>query len=133
MDRLSGMAFRKYRSLVETDGLIDYFMAATPVEELAEMNIGSRPARRGGATSGIENLRAIPWVFGWTQSRQIVPGWYGVGAALAEARSEGLGDVIDEMFDEWSFFRAFISNVEITLAQTGMEIADLYVSPRFPK
>ena len=132
MDHLSGVAFGKYRSLVETDGLVDYFMAATPVEELGEMNIGSRPARRGGAISGIENLRAIPWVFGWTQSRQVVPGWYGVGTALAEARSGDLADVVDEMFREWSFFRAFISNVEMTLAKTDMEIASLYVSELVP-
>jgi phosphoenolpyruvate carboxylase len=125
MDRLSEVAYNKYRSLVERDGFVEYFRTSTPVEELGAMNIGSRPARRGGAEGGIETLRAIPWVFGWTQSRQIIPGWYGLGTALEYAYAEGLE--ADDMFADWRFFQTLVSNVEMALVKTDMDIAARYV------
>ncbi len=129
MDWLSERAYVKYRRLIETEGFVDYFIDSTPVEELAGMNIGSRPSRRvpSGVSRNIDDLRAIPWVFGWMQSRQIVPGYYGVGEALRSARDEGMGDVLSEMFQDWSFFKTFISNVEMTLVKSSMEIAEMYV------
>ena len=127
MDRLSGIAYQKYRSLVEREGFVEYFLTATPVDELGKMNIGSRPARRGGQITGIDGLRAIPWVFGWTQSRQIVPGWYGVGTALSQMRADGFASALDEMYGDWSFFQTFISNVEMPLVKSDVEIARRYV------
>jgi phosphoenolpyruvate carboxylase len=122
-EELSALAFQAYRSLVQTPGFVEYFRASTPIAEIAELNIGSRPASRH-SSERIEDLRAIPWVFSWSQCRLMLPGWYGFGAAV-EACGGPL-EKLQQMYREWPFFRSVLSNLDMVLAKTDLAIASRY-------
>jgi phosphoenolpyruvate carboxylase len=116
-----------YRELVYGDPeFIAFFHQATPIEELSQLKLGSRPARRT-ASSRIEDLRAIPWVFSWTQSRILLPGWFGLGTALAQGRDAFGIELLREMDAQWPFFSAMLANAELALAKADMPIAERYV------
>ena len=129
MEELSDGAFKAYRALVyETDGFERYFWESTVIGEIANLNIGSRPASRTNSRR-IEDLRAIPWVFGWAQCRLMLPGWYGFGSAVNEwletRPDDGLA-LLQEMYREWPFFQALLSNMDMVLAKSNIAIASRY-------
>jgi len=131
MDELSQFAFEAYRGLVyETDGFEDYFWESTVINEIATLNIGSRPASRK-KTRKVTDLRAIPWVFSWAQCRLMLPGWYGFGSAferwLSQDRENRLA-LLQEMYEKWPFFRTQLSNMEMVLAKSDIEIAEKYAN-----
>ncbi len=123
MAQLSAAAFRNYRGLVyETAGFRQFFRQMTPINEIATLKIGSRPASRK-ASDAIEDLRAIPWVFSWAQARVMLPGWHGTGQALAQFEDKGL---LKAMAGEWSYFQTILANMEMVLAKSDMGIAAHY-------
>jgi len=112
-----------YRALVDDPRFVDFFRAFTPVDELALLQIGSRPARRPESAGYLTSLRAIPWVFAWTQNRCLLPSWYGCGSAFAEADAGELR----RLYRDWAFFRTLVQNLEMTLAKSSIEIAVEYL------
>jgi phosphoenolpyruvate carboxylase len=129
MEELSQTAMARYRELVyETPGFVEYFRATTPIREIAELNIGSRPASRK-PSQAIEDLRAIPWVFSWAQCRVMLPGWYGFGSAVdafLERRGAHGREQLATMSREWPFFRALLSNLDMLLAKADLSVAARY-------
>jgi phosphoenolpyruvate carboxylase len=127
-DVLARMARRSedaYRALVDDPDFVRCFHIVTPVEEIMRLQLGSRPARRSGE-GGIDQLRAIPWVFSWTQSRIVLPAWFGLGTALRAGREEAGLDVLREMAAQWPFFAALLSNAEMGCAKADFAIARRY-------
>lgn len=129
MDEISQNAFETYRGLIyETPNFVDYFWGSTVINEIASLNIGSRPASRK-KTRAVENLRAIPWVFSWSQCRLMVPGWYGFGSAVykyIQNNGDGALERLQKMFAEWQFFQAQLSNLDMVLSKTNLGIGRRY-------
>jgi phosphoenolpyruvate carboxylase len=128
MEALSGAAQASYRGLIDHPDLLAYYQAASPLEELSMLNLGSRPARRFGARS-LSDLRAIPWVFAWSQNRHFVPGWYGVGSGILtflEVRGRRGATLLERMFSESRLFRLIVDEVEKTLTYVDLDIAREY-------
>lgn len=126
MSRISATSAKSYREIVySTPSFVEYFRHATPEPELGMLNIGSRPARRRAGT-GVESLRAIPWVFAWTQTRLLLPAWLGADEAFHEAIEEGHLPTLREMYEQWPFFQSTIDLIEMVLAKSSPSIAALY-------
>jgi phosphoenolpyruvate carboxylase len=128
LERLAEYAHRHYRQLVyETPEFLTYFEQATPITEISQLKIASRPARRSAA-AGVADLRAIPWVFSWMQNRHTLPGWYGLGSAVKEFLATKAGDValLQTMYQRWAFWRTLIDNAQMIMAKADLTIARLY-------
>lgn len=126
MDEMSVVSCTAYRGVVFEEPLfISYFQHATPQEELGNLNIGSRPSRRK-ATGDVTSLRAIPWIFAWTQTRLVLPAWLGVGEALMAAASSGKRGVLRDMYEHWPFFQSLVDLIEMVMSKADMRIAALY-------
>ncbi|MFC0864909.1 phosphoenolpyruvate carboxylase [Sphaerimonospora cavernae] len=128
-EQVAGASERAYRSLTEAPGFPEWFALVSPLEEIGSLRIGSRPARRGlGAPRSLDDLRAIPWVFAWAQTRVNLPGWYGLGSGLAAVESRGGLDELRAAYREWPLFAAMLDNVEMSLAKTDRAIASRYLA-----
>jgi phosphoenolpyruvate carboxylase len=125
-DRIGTAAQEAYRALVEDDGFPEWFARVSPLGEISQLRIGSRPARRTASTS-LEDLRAIPWVFAWTQTRVNLPGWYGLGSGLEAVAGEDL-ETLREAYRSWPLFAALLDNAEMSLAKTDRDIAARYLA-----
>ena len=126
MKRISETSRQYYRSTVyENEQFLEYFREATPEAELGNLNIGSRPTRRK-TSSGIGHLRAIPWIFAWTQTRFVLPAWLGIGAGLEAACAKGYKEELQAMYREWPFFQCTIDLIEMVLAKSDISIAKHY-------
>jgi phosphoenolpyruvate carboxylase len=132
-ERIDAGALRAYRALVEADGFAEWFARISPLAEIGAMRIGSRPARRGvAATAGLDDLRAIPWVFAWSQTRVNLPGWFGLGSGLAAAAGDaawarGLQELRDA-YREWPLLAVLLDNAEMSLAKADRRIATCYLA-----
>lgn len=128
-ERLAAIGEEYYRAVTErTDGFFDYFYEATPIAEIGALNIGSRPGHRRPRERSKSAIRAIPWVFAWGQSRQTIPGWFGVGVALERFVEEHGRERLQRMYHDWPFFSTFLDAVQMSLAKTDMDIADAYAN-----
>ena len=129
MSEMSFMGEKKYRNLTDDKpGIMDYFYEATPVQELAELNIGSRPSHRKKTNRSKYSIRAIPWVFGWSLSRHTLPAWYVLGTALNKIVSQKSGnmEILKSMYTEWPFFSVLLDNIQMALSKSYLVIAKDY-------
>jgi phosphoenolpyruvate carboxylase len=127
MERMAARSYAAYRELVDEPGFIQYFSQTTPIDDIETLPIASRPARRRGERT-LDDLRAIPWVFAWTQSRCMIPAWYGLGTALTDVKYDDrhAWQSICDMYRQWPFFQATIDNATLALAKADMYIAQRY-------
>jgi phosphoenolpyruvate carboxylase len=127
MDEIASTSMNAYRELIEDPALWDFYRAATPIEQISRLPIASRPvSRKAAGDSAFDDLRAIPWVFAWTQTRYTVPGWFGVGRGLSQALAAGHGETLRRLYREWSFFRTVLDNAQREMARARLEVSAHY-------
>lgn len=126
MDAVASASSEVYRAFVGQAGFMDYFRTATPIDVIERMTLGSRPSRRLGQDAALGNLRAIPWVFAWSQARAVIPGWYGVGSGLQAAVDAGHEQTLRDMARDWPFFRTFLDDIAMVLSKGDITIAEQF-------